>query len=266
MSVKGFNTQEKMNFHLEIVNFTLFSMMYYSAMLFITIDRLVACTITFTYAARWNFRKGGNLLIGTTIFAVLYWIAIEVYHIYFPRTDIAPSVTCYFYLPFDCLFVVTAVTTYTIIFTKYSNAVRRRASTVASASSQKKYKKPNHLDVLKKSKFYVSALLILTFILLVVLVDISYVVLYRTNRGFVGQHNRGIMKICYTVSFLFDALIYIFLQSHLRKLLKELVTKFKGMSRRSPSVAPRVDGMIKLRTKTHPDLSPAAITKYKHSE
>ena len=33
----------KISSHLENINFTLFSFMYYSAMLFITIDRLVAC-------------------------------------------------------------------------------------------------------------------------------------------------------------------------------------------------------------------------------
>ena len=194
------------------------------------------------------------MLLGTTVIAVALYVIIEVCYYFFPHINIPWIVTSCFYLPCDCLFVVTAITTYTIIFYKYTTSVRRRPTTVASASSQKINEKPNALDVLKSSKFYVSALLILTFMLLVVLVDICYVVLYQNNNGVVSRRQVGLIRICYTTSFLFNALVYIFLQSHLRRLLGGLVTRFRRLGR--SSVTSHVNG--------HLEMSPAVVTKCNH--
>ena len=91
-----------------------------------------------------------------------------------------------------------------------------------------------------------------------------YVVLYMNNNGIVSRRQVGLIRISYTTSFLFDALIYIFLQSHFRKLLGGLVTRFRRLGRRRSSVTPRVNGMGKERKKVDLEISPAVFTKCNH--
>ena len=236
--------------------------MYYSAMFFITIDRLVACCLTVMYPAYCNSKRACYILLGTTIIAVALYVMVELFDILIPHINIPWLVTSFFYLPCDCLFVFTAVTTYTIIFYKYTTSVRRRTTTVLSVNSQQQSSsKPNSFDVLKNSKFYVSALLILTFFLLVVLVDVGYVVLYKKNNGEVTKRQIGIIRTFYTTSFLFDALIYIFLQPHMRRMLGGLVARVRRLGRRGSSITPDANRMGRIRKKVRLEISPAVVTK-----
>ena len=104
--------------HFDCFIFTFPSLLYYSSIMMITIDRFMICHLSMNYSRYWNIEKTKVLMSGVGATAVaMYLIAELVYMI--KKQDINRKIHLYFYIPFNGLFVITATTTYSHVFYKY---------------------------------------------------------------------------------------------------------------------------------------------------
>lgn len=111
--------------YFECLIYTGLSLLYYSSMMMITIDRFMICHLSINYSRYWNIRRTKILMYVIASVSVSMYVGVEIaYHI--TKQNINGKVHLFFYLPFDGLFVITAVTTYSRIFYQYVS-IRRQA-------------------------------------------------------------------------------------------------------------------------------------------
>lgn len=203
---------QEMEYYFELFVYTLFSLVYYFCMLFITLDRLLACWLTVQYPNIWNTHKARCSMYITWFIGVLMLIFIaSLPSEYFYLRDLHK----YFYIPFDSIFVVSAVVTYSLIFHRHKKAVRRRAT----MKDESVHRKRTTMEIFRNSKFHVPSMLIVTFILFVAIPDLVYLLLVmifshdETDTLLTG------IRITQSLSYLIDGIIYIFFSPSIRKLL-----------------------------------------------
>ena len=100
---------------------------------------------------------------------------------------------------------------------------RNNKSNIKARSTILVTRRQSSFEVFRKSKFMMIFLLIVTFIIFIVIPDLTLLFVEIVN----GQESRDIMVVCwimYAVGNLFDCYIYIFMQSSVKKLL---IRKFK---------------------------------------
>lgn len=204
--------------YLELLVYTVFSTVYYFCMLYITLDRLLACLLTMRYRAYWSVGKARQLLRVTWVIAIILFVVVEVIHEVkgFRMQDII----IYFYVPFDFFFLLTAMVTYVVIFHRHKKATRRRSEVKVLRRRMSTY------QIFNQSRFYVAGLLVLTFLICNVIPGLAYLVLFL----FYGQVSSNFLlgiRFSYSVSFLADGLIYIFGHPHIRILLIEKRKKIR---------------------------------------
>ena len=201
--------------YFQTIIFTLLSFTYYFSILLITVDRLLACCLTVRYPIYLDVHKAKRVLIGISVIGVLIYVTTEVsYQI--TGNELTDSIYLYFYIPFDGIFVITAVFTYSVMFHRYKESVKRR-SRIRSISITR-IKRISTFQIFHKSKFYVSALLVLTFVMFNVTADLIYLFAVKVMRVR-SEIIVNAIRISYMVSFLADGLVYIFLQPFVRRLL-----------------------------------------------
>ena len=124
----------------------------------------------------------------------------------------------YIYPTFDVVFLITAIITYVYIFHKYKQSrlpptpLHRRSSMVECVKTFK---------VFKQSRFYIPLLLTLTFVVFMVIPE--FVNLSRVASGRKSTEDVALttcLKIMWTLSYLVDAVIYIWMKTSVRKLMK----------------------------------------------
>merc|ERR1712150_25920 len=88
--------------------------------------------------------------------------------------------------------------------------------------------KMSAFQVFRKSNFYVAVLLITSFLMLMVIPDLVYLVV-----GFLkAEKSAGLTAYCYLsilLSYLVDGFIYIFLQNKVRRKLQKKMRKWKSL-------------------------------------
>ena len=189
-----------------IVNATLISITYYLAMAYITADKLLDIFLNIKYVIYWNKVRAKYLLLLTWVFSVSICLSTSLGY-YFEGFAYKTQIRKFFMTPFDILFIALAVITYIFIFKKFhqtraipkpsfrSNVIRTRTCWY----------------VFRYSRFFVSVLLILTFVLFMVVPDLILLFWEMVDNGEHTSALRDFTMILYQFSYLSDALIYLFM-------------------------------------------------------
>ena len=193
----------------EMFSLTTVSFLYFSAMILITLDRLLEFHLNLKYHLYWSGKKtiwsiGVCIVISVIVFIVFLSLFIAI------NLDFKRVLYIYFYPVFELFFTVLAFGTYTYIFIVYR---------------QKKQKPtPNlkHTDVNKKLKpifkIYVPFLIMITFVLFLVVPDTVYFISYFSDCA--DELVNNALMLLYRIGFLLDALIYIFCSKPVRRKIK----------------------------------------------
>ena len=195
-----------------IVMFNGISIVYYLDMFYLTFDRLVDILLNIKYPLFWNEVKAARLVLATWLLGAIISVVVSLlYHLMGYKWEDQSFKYCYPILNFG--FITLAFVTYSFIFRKFKQ-------TRSSPSQTESNKKPRltSFQVFRNSRFYLSGLLVMTFVTFIVVPDVIYLfvaVVYGngTDLLLIG------CWISYSISNLSDALIYIFAQHSVRKLL-----------------------------------------------
>ncbi len=181
---------------------------YYSAIFFLTIDRLIATRFPLKYRVLIT-KKRLKLAIGT---ALILEMIIGVSSVLWPM-----FLTLYMWIVLDVTFIVLCVLTYGYIFTKIF--LRRRFD---NNGQERNEGRRQRLMTNRERKFVkIAGLIIFSFVLLILMPDII-----------LHQYASNWVEILLPIGIVADPVIYIFLQDDLRSLLKRRVF------RRNDGIAP----------------------------
>lgn len=195
----------------------------YTAMLYLTVDRLLHIILHLRYDQYWN-RRRTKILLGITwifnivlsaVFAILTYFKFGYVFAY---TSSAISV----YIPTGLfvLYVIVCVVTYYNMFMLHARSEQRSASHGSTTHAPT----ISLLKIFRKSRFFISVILIGSYMLLTVMPGLirSMIILLKANeniRTYVSMYYLISSRISHSV----DGAIYIFLQSDVRKLLYKKV-------------------------------------------
>ena len=185
-------------------------LLQYTAMLCITIDRFLASLLTIRYRIHCSVKKAQYLLIGIWMLALVIFLAMSVFCSIYPYNSY--MVYVFAYLPLDFILISVTIFTYSFLFYKHvkSQKMQERDCTTNSNNT-------SLISVFRKSKFYISILLITSFIIFFVIPDIIFtfaaIIPNNITKGLIMANAIPVL-----LSDLFDAWIYIFMQQAVRKL------------------------------------------------
>lgn len=256
-----------------ILDYAVLKFCLYMTMITLTLDRLFLITLNVNYSKHCNAKKARYVVRLTWLSGVLLFILTScVYSVhasqsrksYLNTNTMRSNTTLYNWtrnegnvtvsggsssgklffvinfvtLTFDVIFLGSAVVSYALIFHVYKRRQRKNAlRKQTSLSTQGVEVKLSLWKTFRQSRFYVSLLLILTFVVFVIPADIAWTVysLKKTNRLI-----ETVTTISYAISYLSDGLIYIFMNPKVKellvrklrrlKILKENVEKRRGSS------------------------------------
>ena len=155
-----------------MMQFTGISLVFYFAMIYITLDRFLEIVLNIKYPLYWNKYKAKYLLIFTWVVGAVSGIIVCLANTYtgFQWEGLFFK---YVYPTIELSFVILAVMTYSFIFHKY-----RRCKNIPTPSINKRnviqFQRPSLLLVFRQSRFYVSVLLVISFLLFMVAADLIY--------------------------------------------------------------------------------------------
>ena len=185
---------------------------YYWDMILITADRLAATILHMKYPLYWDKGKAMNAVIGTWTVAIVTCIAVSIAY-KFTKFNFKKIFTNYVHSIFIFSFMLFVVYTYSYIFHKYKQSRRR-----PSVYTQNNGRLQSVCGIFCNSKFYITILLVGTFILFMVVPNLIYL-FCDLSRSYDTHTVKDIVKIFYQFSFLSDACVYIFMQPAVRATL-----------------------------------------------
>lgn len=213
---------------LYIANATGFSLIFYFNMIYITLDRLLAILLALKYPVYWDEYKAAILLKVTWLFGV---IVLVLCCVFFNDSLAWEAIVFKFVYPvLQFPFIILALFTYVFIFRKFKVSRKPPVILTRIDSSKTVVSRQNStFEALKHSRFYISVLLIFTFIVFMIVPDLIYLfhcVLFKTSNC-----SSTVLTACwvsYGVANISDAIIYIFLQVEVKALLLKKVRKVFG--------------------------------------
>lgn len=211
--------------YLEII-FGIITYCYYSLMFFLTSDRLVGTILNYRYPLCWSIRKAKYLVASTIFINLIICVGLSITHGYLGHDKFVTYhiyAVFYTYIPttLDVAFLVLAVFTYTIIFLKYSKSTRLSSGRKKSVHPADKGYLTSY-SLFFKSRFLVSVFLISSFLLFSVIPGLIYACFEITGNR-VPDKLLIYIYISFKVSDAAEAVIYIFLQRAVKKLLLEKI-------------------------------------------
>ena len=196
--------------YLRSICFMMYFVIYFT-MLFMTLDRLMAVVLSFKYQLYWRVGRTKKMLaiiwfVGFTL-GVCTWIILN--HTSIDTSIVLLTAFIYCQLVTSILFVVIALSTYAIIFWTYRKS---RNSLRSSGSSNENGQQTTQL------RFFIPVLIIFTY-LIFNSVPLSIWTLTVSSSTSFNSFNSDWFAVLYDLGYMADALIYIFLQSKVRKQL-----------------------------------------------
>ena len=198
------------------------------SMVYITLDKALEILLHVNYPTLWNEEKAKHLVY-LTWFIGLLWCTC-MYLVYTLTNVNFDSVADMFFLYitpfFDFSFILLAVVSYGFLFHKYKLS---QSPPATCASAVVKHKNSGNkcsrlFKIFRTSRFYVSVLLITSFMLFMVLPNLVYMFY-----GVMGQHkSRGLddaLLVLFNCSYLVDAWIYIFAQPAVSHLIRRVARR-----------------------------------------
>ena len=206
-----------------IVSFTGISVVYYLVMIYLTLDRLMDIVLNIKYPVYWSEEKAKYLLITTWLFGLFSCVTVCICYQLF-NFNWEDAFFKYFYPPIEFAFIILALTTYGFIFHKYRKNRLDAPGYLDNCTPRRR--KNSTIQIFRKSRFYISVLLILTFLLFMIVPDITYLFL-----AIIYKSKSDILLTCcwisYAISNLADAYIYIFVQDEVRGKLWKMLSSFQ---------------------------------------
>lgn len=233
VSEKVQSALEDLQYHVAVVLGTGLTLINYVTVMYITVDKLLEIFLNIRYPLYWSQERAKYLIITTWSVGLLICIIFSII-----SGDHCNKVTyqdifpVYVYPTFDFIFIIIAVTTYVFIFRKF---MEKRGNDVTHSTKQRKHKQ-NVIKVFFKSRFYVSALLIASFLVFVVLPDLLWlfvdIIYKKRSYDLVAACN-----MCYSIWYLSNAFIYIYLKVSVKQLFwKRLYHTFPFLNRRRNAI------------------------------
>lgn len=206
---------------IRLISATSVEFLFYGSMFSLTLNRLFEIALNIRYPVFWNLQKGKQQLIAMWILGVVLYIVLAIIDI--SDVHLLYNTILLVYIILDIVYLVIGISTYAFIFRQYVSAVLpphdRRSSSAIPISRFK---------IFRESRFFLCAILVGKFLILVVLSDlISYFLDFLDNH-ILTVYN----QICLTLSDFSDALIYIFFDPKVKELMKK---QFKGNTGRLQS-------------------------------
>ena len=194
---------ERKVFNVEFV----INVVYYTCMLFITIDRMLAALLNLTYRVHCTIERARKVLLvqwfGALALLIVLWVSNPFYH----NRKVIPRI----YVGFAILYLIAASSMYVIIFV---TLIRSRSRT-----QQNHVQNQGIFRRFCESKFYIAVLIISSFTVFVVASDLCYI-LMGSSMGYHTSTLIGTRFLCLAISDLFDGFIYIFLNQKVRALVR----------------------------------------------
>lgn len=195
------------------------SYIYITARFYVTGDRLLHIVLHAKYAQHWTIRRTWKILAVTwfiNIFISIGLALLTYFRFDYVRYEakISRFFAVYILTVVYLLFSVFVVVAYTLMFLNHARSKRhtaRKRSTVAP---------PSLYSIFTKSRFFISALLVLTYLVLTVIPSLTRAV-YLIGGYKVPYPLTFAYLVSTRVSYTVDGVIYTFLQKCIRELLRE---------------------------------------------
>ena len=187
-----------------------FVTVYFLTMIYLTLDRMFDILLNIRYALYWNEKYTKYLLQMTWVISITTTIIISVVDHHYP-INAHEILDVYIYPTFDVLFIIIACFTYAFIFQKYKQTrvhpVNRDVGPPMST-----------FEVFRRSKFYIPLLLIITFTIFMAIPEMIHLFYIRQRHEPVVL--KTVLCILWALSYLCDAIIYIWMKPSVKALLK----------------------------------------------
>ena len=220
--------------YLQMITFSGTWLVVYLMMVYITIDRLLLIAMRVQYHKIMSRRRAMFLLVSTWVAGGIFALATILSH-QFLQFDWEDAYFKYFYSIVDFLFIILALITYQYIFAELKLSHKR----VTIDTRPTDTKDHDHLQVdeirrltnsatnlprLTLSRFYPSILLVLTFVIFLIVPDLTYLFY-----GIVAQKKSDALffacSLSYAVANFTDVIIYLYMQPRVRKEVDKLRQK-----------------------------------------
>ena len=216
LSDKNTNIIDEVQYYIWIIVDTLVEVLYFTSMIYITIDRLLDILLNIRYPIYWNEKKTKYLLFGTWVAGVLLCLVVSLLHA-LTGYDYDDAFSTYFYPTFDFTFLIISIITYAFIFNKYK---KTRVPPSSIQGDIPRSQQPSAFKIFQRSRFFTMFLLITTFIIFVIIPDLIYL-----SIGIIADNNSDVLLsscfVSYSISNIVDGWIYIFTKPNVRHLLKK---------------------------------------------
>ena len=202
------------------------SITFYLFMILFTVDRLVKIRLSFRYRLFCNESKAKMASLVTWIFTLLLTVAAILAAI-FTTFDYMYATFVYVYPTFDCLFIVIAIVTYSLIFKKYRSSRNKvKGHGVDKNNQSSDLNTTEHHGVenkglwerMKKSFLFMPSLLIITFIMFYCVPHLTYLLVGVVFKS-PSQTLFTVCELSFLTGVLLDAIIYIYYLPDVRRWL-----------------------------------------------
>ena len=201
-----------------------FVTVYFLTMIYLTLDKLLDIYLNIKYHLYWNEYRTKNLIVTTWIVTLSSAVTASiVYH--FTGFDVHETLDLNIYPKFDVVFLIVAGTTYPLIFHKYKQS-RAPPHLIRLITQSSMEEAVETFKVFKQSRFYIPLLLTVSFTMFMVIPE--FVNFSQVVSGHKHCDDSVLMiclRILWTMSYLVDAIIYIWIRTSVRKLLKRKLRK-----------------------------------------
>lgn len=200
-----------------LLDYAVFKFCLYAGMIYITIDRVCGVLLNLTYPCYWNITKAIHLVHLTWSTGFFVFVVSGIVYGFYPNSKNVFLIGNYFIIVFDILFVIIALISYGSIF----NIFRKTRTNSFLGRNEKSQE--SLWKVFRNSRFYVSVLIVTTFIIFTILPNLlwTFHVVRETDSVF------GFMlSTSYAISYLIDGAIYIFMDDQVKRTLWRKLRKY----------------------------------------
>lgn len=213
-------------YYIQIIFVSGICLMYYLAMVYITLDKLAKTILETRYERYWNGKKTKRLLVCTWLLGLVACLTSTITSILF-KVQWDLIFHRYIYPTTDIIFILIAVCLATSIMRHYNIKQRARQITMRRRVRQSR----NILQEYKRD-FIIPVFLCFSFLFFIILPDTIYFIygLVENNK------HSDLLKLCISISYAVagqvDACFYLFFLPDVRKLvLKKVKTFFNAIFR-----------------------------------
>ena len=215
------NITETIHHYFYIASSTGMCFIYYCSIITVIFDRFLGIFLSLKYKAYCTTFKAKVVVSTLWMIGFAFIFSLSLIDV-FSKFHIDLGLLWYVYPCFDLFVIVLSFVTYLYIFRRYksSQSNTSRIATVSTAQSS------SSANLFKNSKFFIPLLLTITFVMFVAVPDLLYFFIIEINKK-KSPVLLVAVRLCYSLSDLVDAFIYLYLQPSVRRLLWKKLQMFR---------------------------------------